>query len=656
MVFRLKNVLIFLVLSLIGFYLPVFSQSIHAGKQSQFDSHETFAPYFYTENGNSYRSATGAPGPAYWQNKADYTIHASLNPSDSTVSGDETIHYTNFSPDNLDFLWIQLDQNMFRADSRINKIAPYSGSRFSKWKFTEGYEILKVEIQEGTMHYSIQPQIYETRMRVNLKKALNGGGGKLDIHIVYRFKVNSNNNIRTGILKTPHGNIFAVAQWYPRMAVYDDILGWNTLPYMGSGEFYLEYGNFDLFLEVPNNYIVASSGKLLNPESVLSLLEIQRLHAAAGSDQTLLIHSPEENESKIQEGGKKIWHFQINQARDASWACSSAFVWDAARIVLPSGKPCLAQSFYPVESAGDSSWGRSTEYIKKSIEFNSRKWLEFPYPAASNIASNIGGMEYPGIVFCRNTSKKGGLWGVIDHEFGHTWFPMIVGSNERKYMWMDEGFNTFINGLSTHDFNNGEYDQNGIDGFRIGSILNSPSSESVLNRPDVIQEKFIGIACYYKPGYALSLLRDHILGPDLFDKAFKLYIDRWAYKHPSPNDFFRTIENVSGEDLGWFWRGMFMNNWTFDEGVQSVGYKDGDPSKGSQIVLVNNGKMAMPPILLIYEQNTTPKLVQLPVEVWQRGSPYTYSYGSTHSIDSIRVDPNHVFPDSDPSNNIYPQK
>ena len=651
------KLILFLVLFLSFYSLKSGSQQIMAPKFNSespflFDQHQVFSPSFYTQTGNEFRSADGTPGPKYWQNSADYTIHAKIRPGDSSISGEETIHYTNNSPDQLKFLWIQLDQNIFRSDSKINKVSQYQGSRFSDFKFTEGFIIRSVEIIQNGKTYSVLPQVSETRMRLNLLTSLIPNGGFLDIRIRYGFKVNSNKNIRTGILKTPGGTIFAIAQWYPRMAVYDDLLGWNTLPYMGSGEFYLEYGNFDLFIEAPKNYLVSASGKLINPKEVLSKREINRLETAFKSDKTIIIHSPEEKDAYS--NSTKIWHFQIRNARDASWACSDAFIWDAARVNLPSGKPCLAQSFYPAESSGDSSWGRSTEYIKYSLEFNSKQWFEYPYPVASNIASNIGGMEYPGIVFCKNTSKKGGLWGVIDHEFGHTWFPMIVGSNERKHMWMDEGFNTFINEISSHDFNHGEYDTPALDGFKVGAFFAAPNAESILNRPDVLQERYIGIACYFKPGLALSVLRKNVLGEDRFDFAFREYIKNWAYKHPGPDDFFRCMENSSGEDLGWFWRSWFLNSWTLDQGVTQITYNQSNPEKGAQILLVNNGKMVMPPILEIYEQNKEPKKVLLPVEIWERGSPYSYSYPSTHVIDSVRLDPSHEYPDFNSKNNIYP--
>lgn len=653
--FRRYSILI-IVLNLPFFLL---AQSIMPEKEMGFNAEESFAPNFYSTNGNSFRSAAGAPGPHYWQNSSNYTLKASLNPIDSTISGNETIQYINHSPDNLSYLWIQLDQNIFRPDSRIMKIAAYQGSRFSQFRYTDGFEIESVEIQSGKFQYGVLPQIYETRMRLNLKESLKGRGGELFIKIKYKFKVNGNTGIRTGILNTPYGNIWGIAQWYPRMAVYDDILGWNTLPYMGSGEFYLDYGNFNLYLEAPSNYIVACSGELLNPESVLSSLQLKRLKRALSSDSTVIIHSSQEvlNESSMKvDDKKKTWHFQILNSRDASWACSKAFVWDAARIVLPSKKSCLAQSFYPIESGGDSSWGRSTEYVKNCLELNSRKWFEFPYPTASNIAMNIGGMEYPGMVFCSYNSKRGSLWSIINHEFCHTWFPIIVGSDERRYMWMDEGFNTFMNRYSSLEFHKGEYKIGIPNGSKLAGLFFAPESESIWTRPDIVQEYNISNTFNLKPGTALRLLRDYVLGAERFDKAFKIYIERWAFKHPVPDDFFRTIENASGEDLSWFWRGWFLNNWTFDQGIRSVKYPDQNPLHGAWIELENNGKVVMPTFLKIYENRMPPKRIELPVEIWQRGSPFVYHYSSTRTIDSVILDPDRVYPDIYPQNNIYPKR
>src|ERR1700710_876995 len=281
------------------------------------------------------------------------------------------------------------------------------------------------------------------------------------------------------------------------MCVYDDVEGWNTIPYTGPGEFYLEYGDFDLSITAPANHIVVASGELLNPQEVYTPEQQKRWGQATQSEKTVVIRSADEvTQASSRPAGKKelTWHFKIRNARDASWASSAAFIVDAAKMDLPSGKKSIAISAYPVESDGNTAWGRSTEYVKKSIEFNSAKWFEFPYPAATAVAGIVGGMEYPGIVFCGSKSKGKGLWGVNDHEFGHTWFPMIVGSNERLYGWMDEGLNTFINTLSTANFNNGEYKpQNPPDMHRQGAVFTRPGLEPMFSQPANLKEKNTGL-------------------------------------------------------------------------------------------------------------------------------------------------------------------
>ena len=623
---------------------------------ANYDAHEAFKPLFYKTNGNNFRTADGTTGPGYWQNAASYNLHASLNEKLHLITGTEDIIYTNNSPDDLEFLWMQLDQNIFKADSKTMVMARYKGSRFSDFTPTNGFVITSVVIKDSLLTYS--PEVYQndTRMKINLHKALKANGHKLHILINYSFQINSNKNIRTGMLSTPDGTIFSIAQWYPRMAVYDDISGWNNLPYLGSGEFYLDYGDFDLFLDVPSSYLVAASGALENAKEVLSITEQDRLKKAAKSDNTVFIRTRSEIPSEttvMSDKIRKVWHFRIKNARDASWACSSSFIWDAARINLPDGRQSLAQSFYPKESAADTAWGRSTEYIKHSIEFNSANWFPYPYPDASNVASNIGGMEYPGIVFCRNTSTRESLWGVTDHEFGHTWFPMIVGSNERKFMWMDEGFNTFIDQISTDNFNQGEYRNKPLDEHKVAMVLSDKESESILTRPDVLQERRVGVAAYRKPGQALTLLRNEVLGKDRFDKAFQAYISSWAYKHPQPDDFFRSIENSAGEDLGWFWRGWFMSDARFDQAVTQVNYTDNDITKGIVIKIENLQQMVMPAVVEIVLKDGTVSIVRLPVEVWQRGGSYSFSYPSIKAVKSVTIDPDHIYPDIDSSNNTF---
>jgi hypothetical protein len=445
------------------------------------------------------------------------------------------------------------------------------------------------------------------------------------------------------------------------MCVFDDVLGWNTNPYTGPGEFYLEYGNFDLSITAASNIFVVGSGELMNPKEVYTTEQLNRWNEAAASDKTILIRTAEEVEKENTNTilkKERTWHFKINNARDVAWAASSSFIIDAAKINLPDGKKSMAISAYPVESNGDTAWGRSTEYVKKSVEYNSAKWYTYPYPAATCVAGNVGGMEYPGIVFCGFRAKTAGLMHVNDHEFGHTWFPMIVGSNERLYGWMDEGFNTFINSLSQADFNNGEYKSNvPVDKHDIANIYTALELEPMLSYVDNYKERNNGTLSYRKPGEGLTLLREQILGKERFDRAFTTYIERWAFKHPTPDDFFRTIENVAGESLQWFWRGWFVNNWRLDVAVSEVNYIDkNDISKGALITLDNLEKMAMPVVLEIKFTNGKTDRIKLPVEIWERNISWTFKYNSKDAIESVTYDPDKLFPDFNASNNKWSKK
>lgn len=642
--------------------ISVKAQQAGLSASSKYNYSDAFNPVFYAKNGNEYRSASGQPGPKYWQNRADYQLAVRLNDQKSELAGSVLINYTNNSPDNLDFLWLQLEQNAFREDSRSEAIIPLTGSRYGAHgqKFDGGYKIKSVKLvfsEKGKMaEANLKYLVEDTRMQIFLPSAVKSQGGQVKVKIEYSFISPDYGADRMGILPTKNGKIFAFAQWYPRVSVYDDVLGWNTVPYSGPGEFYTEYGDYDVKITTPTNHIVVSSGELLNPQEVYTAVQQKRWAAAAQSDKAVIIRSASEvTDTKSRPSGKAelTWHFQIKNSRDAAWASSASFIIDAAKINLPSGKKTLAISAYPLESSGDSAWSRSTEYTKASIEYYSRKWFEFPYPAATNVASDIGGMEYPGIVFCGWKAKKGDLWGVTDHEFGHTWFPMIVGSNERLYGWMDEGFNTFINSLSTESFNKGEYNDGKPDMHKFAAALTNPILEPVMSAPSNMKEAHIGYLLYFKPGAGLTLLRNVILGPERFDRALRTYVERWAFKHPTPDDFFRTIENVAGENLSWFWRGWFINNWRFDAAVRDVQYVKGNAQNGALITIENLEKLPMPLIVEIKTKSGKTDLVKLPVEVWERNMSWTFKYPSTEEIQSVTIDPEHLLPDHNSENNTW---
>lgn len=622
-----------------------------------YDPHAAFNPLFYTQNGNEFRSAIGYPGPKYWQNRADYQITANLDETKNLVTGTVIITYKNNSPDKLPYLWLQLDQNLFAENSRGNSLIA-AGSRYGARgeKVEGGYKIDGLSVSQKLKPVKFSSITEDTRMQIRLDQPLAANGEQITIKMNFSFIIPINGSDRMGHLTTKNGEIFAIAQWFPRMAVYDDVIGWNTLPYWGAGEFYCEYGDVDFAVTAPANHIVMGSGELINPQEVFSPTELSRWNAAKLSDKTVTVRSEEDvtNPKSRPASGKLTWKFKIKNTRDVAWASSKAFVLDAARINLPSGKKSLAVSAHPIESNGKDGYGRGAEYVKASIEYYSKKWFEYPYPMAINVASNVGGMEYPGIVFCGWKAKNASAWGVIDHEFGHTWFPMIVGSNERKYGWMDEGFNTFINGLSAAEFNNGEYKRKPDNMQAVGKSLANDKLEYVMLTPDAMKEANIGINLYYKPGYGLNILRNQILGADRFDYAFKKYIENWAFKHPTPFDFFRSMENGAGEDLSWFWKGWFLENWKTDQAIADVKEvtKDGAIT-GYNIQIANLEKMPMPIILEVKTKSGKTDIIKLPVDIWMRNTSWTVNYPTTEEVVSVTLDPEQVLPDFNPDNNSW---
>lgn len=630
------------------------TQFVEAQTQSEYSYTEAFAPNFYTTFGNEYRSASGKPGPQYWQNAASYDIKATLDDQADKVRGTLTMTYTNNSPETLDFVWFQLDQNLFNSKSRGQATIPLSQSRYGNAAstFEGGYQLTNIKVNNtATSDYIIS----DTRMRINLPKPIPAKGGKVTFSMDFEFSIPQYGADRMGILPTKNGKIYSIAQWYPRVCVFDDILGWNTHPYTGPGEFYLEFGDYNIEITAPANHIVVAGGELLNPSEVWTPTQLSRYNEAQKSDKTVIIRSLSEVNDKNSRPNKKelTWKFRLQNAHDIAWAASPAFIVDGAKINLPSGKTSFALSVYPEESNGNNGWERSTEYTKASIEHYSKKWFEYPYPIAVNVASNVGGMEYPGLSFCGYRAKGADLWGVTDHEFGHNWFPMIVGSNERLHAWMDEGFNTFINEISTIHFNKGEYNTRVGAKNSLTQAMFNKSLEPIMTTPQNMKERHIGILAYYKPGYALRLLREEIIGPERFDAAFRKYIEYWAYKHPTPYDFFRTIENETGENLNWFWRGMFQHNWQMDQAISEVRYVEMDETKGALITVQNLGKLPMPVEIEATTVSGKKITKKLPVEIWERNTSWTFKLESTEKLTKVQLDPRNVFPDINPENNTW---
>ncbi|WP_045771024.1 M1 family metallopeptidase [Xanthomonas albilineans] len=623
---------------------------------SAYDPLALFAPLQLPQPATAYRSGGGVPGPLYWQNRADYALQATLDPATHTLRGQETITYSNRSPDTLDVLWLQLDQNFYRADARTRSLHAARADRPT----TDGDRIAKVELEQDGKRVPATFLIDDTRMRVDLPQPL-GSGKALKLHIDYAYTVPGIWGGRTAVTSTSDGDMYEIAQWYPRMAVYDDLRGWDTQPYLGA-EFYLEYGDFDYAVTVPWNYLVAGSGELVNPTQVLTATQRRRLAQAAASDRTVTIRGVDEvgdSASRPSASGTQTWRFHMDHTRDVAFAASPAFVWDAARINLPQGRHALAMSLYPRQGIGADKWGRSTEFVKASIEHFSH-WYPYPWPVAVNLGGHGADMEYPGIVF--EDMHDGGkqLFWITAHELGHGWFPMIVGSNERRHAFMDEGFNTFIDVYASDAFNHGEYAPkrdgeyapnggNPVD--EILPLLADAQAPTLFAHADATSEAYRHPLIYFKAALGLVLLREQILGPARFDPAFRKYIATWAYKHPTPSDFFRLIESESGEDLAWWWRGWYFNNWQLDMGVQAATYVDHDPAKGLLVTLRSRQKLVMPATLRIDFADGSHLDQRVPVETWLQQTEPQIRVPSTQKVLHVTLDPDHVLPDADRRDN-----
>ncbi len=628
---------------------------------SNYQPADLFSPRFYPEKGNDLHSPTGDPGVKYWQNKADYQLKANIDTTTKTLSAVETINYKNNSPDALQYLWLQLDQNTYKKGARSNFYTDFTATA---QEHTHGYQIESVSLDLGGVVKKADYIITDTRMQIRLANALKAGA-TIKLNIKYHYTIPAAFGGRTDYSDTKNGKIYEIAQWFPRMCVYDSNQGWDTLPFLGSGEFYLEYGDINYEVTVPWDMIVAGSGELLNPTQVLTQTEIIRLNAARSSDKTIMIRNPNEvNEASSRpiHTGTLTWHFKMLNTRDVAFGASKAYVWDAARVNLPDGKKSLAMSVYPVESVGDTAWGRATEYLKKSIEYFSEKWFVYPYPVAVNEAGIAGGMEYPGIVFDGITDKKGELYWVTAHEIGHNWFPMIVGSDERRYAFMDEGFNTFIDIYAADAFNKGEYAPKrdgeyapggGNPADEIIPIILDPEAPTIMTTADAVTEKYRHAIEYFKPAFGLVLLREQILGHDRFDYAFRNYIHKWAYKHPQPDDFFRSMDNASGEDLSWFWKGWFYNNLKLDLELVGAEYVNNDPKQGLKVTVANLEQMAMPFTVEVKLKDGTKQRIQVPVESWLQNNLVSFIIPTTGEAKSVVIDPDNALPDANRGNNGF---
>jgi hypothetical protein len=543
---------------------------------------------------NATRSASGAPGHAYWQQKADYVMEIHLDDKKQIITGNETITYHNQSPDALNYLWLQLDQNNRApgADSYTTstgsldtRVTAGQLNRLER-EHNRGYHIVSVTSSQGA---PLPFTINKTMMRVDLPQAIAPGKSySFSIEWWYNINDRMKEGGRSGYEYFPKDSnyIYAIAQFFPRMCVYDDINGWQHKQFLGSGEFTLVFGDYDVKITVPSDHAVAATGELQNAKEVLTKAHQDRLQSAKGSyNEPVMIITQEEAVAK--EGhrahSEKTWHFKATNVRDFAWASSRKFIWDAMAVKQTSGPDVMAMSMYPKE--GNPLWEKySTKVIAHTLKWYSHYTFDYPYPVAWSIHTDRIGMEYPMIAFnggrpnedgTYTDRQKYGMIGVIIHEVGHNYFPMIINSDERQWTWMDEGLNTFVEFLTAQQWER-DYPSGRGAAFKIVDYMKGDQAflEPIMSNSENIHS--LGSNAYAKPATALNILRETILGRELFDKAFKEYALRWKFKHPAPADFFRTMEDASAVDLDWFWRGWFYTTEPVDIELADVKWQRGD--------------------------------------------------------------------------------
>ncbi|MFN8334912.1 MAG: M1 family metallopeptidase [Cyclobacteriaceae bacterium] len=693
---------------------------------------------------NETRSASGAPGPKYWQQQADYVINAELNDVNQSITGSETITYTNNSPDPLKYLWVQLDQNINERDNNTQKTSTNSvtsnintktiAGNAGLYDFDGGFKIKKVADASGK---ALPYFINQTMMRVDLPQPLTTGQ-KVSFSIDWSFNINDRvrgatpNDGRSGMEYFPKdGNyLYIIAQWFPRMCVYDDLVGWQNKQFLGQGEFTLSFGNYQVNLTVPADHVVAGTGMVQNLKEVLTPDQYSRFERAKTSfDKPVIICNQQEAMQREQKKStqKKTWKFKADNVRDFAFATSRKFIWDAQAVKI-ADKTVLAMSYYPKE--GNPLWEKeSTQAVKNTILGYSRFSINYPYPQATSVHAASLGMEYPMICFNHGRPKedgtytdqlKWGMIGVIVHEVGHNFFPMIINSDERQTTWMDEGLNTFVQFLTQTIYYPDMPARRGPAAMIVPYMKSDPTLQRPLmvNSETVVRSNF-GNEQYAKCATALNILRETVMGPELFDKSFKEYCERWAFKHPKPGDLFRTLEDASAVDLDWFWRGWFFTTDNNNQSIEKVKWfktstetknienknitaKEGDLSASGtgnldfsagpqpltvantpetaygdfksrvddkailakldgkniyEVTFANKGGLVMPVIIEWTYKDGTKEIEKIPAEIWRLNEQVaTKTFVKEKEVVNIVLDPKGETADVSLQDNVFPRK
>lgn len=687
---------------------------------------------------NEYRTGSGAPGPKYWQQKADYVISVELNDGNQSITGTETITYHNNSPDILRYLWLQLDQNILSDDNSLKSTSTGALKDSAAAKtyaaqvsdFKGGFLVKSVKETSGK---GLPFMINNTMMRVDLPQPLRPGE-KYSFNIEWSYNIVDRSVFgqRSGMEFFPEdGNyIYTIAQFFPRMCVYDDYEGWQNKQFLGRGEFTLPFGDYKVRITVPADHMVAATGELKNPADVLSKVELDRFEKAKSSyENPVIIVTQAEAiaKEKTKSTQKKTWEYHAENVRDFAFASSRKFIWDAQAVKIGNASP-LAMSYYPKE--GNPLWEKeSTKAVKNTIEVYSRYTIDYPYPVAISVHTASIGMEYPMICFNFGRPNKDGTYsaqtrqgmiGVVVHEVGHNFFPMIINNDERQTTWMDEGINSFVQLLTELE----RYpDINWNRGKPAGLIPYLKGDKNKMRPLMVNSEQVIefGPEQYAKAATGLYMLRETVMGPEIFDKAFKEYAQRWAFKHPKPADFFRTLEDASAVDLDWFWKGWFYTTDACDQSIDQVKWfklrkeqtemekKNINVSKGDlatkpgenkydnfnngpepfslvatdprlngefasrvddkaimqkledkniyEVTLSNKGGLVMPVVIEWTYKDGTKEIERIPAEIWRvNEQKITKVFVKQKEVTNIVLDPNQELADVNAQDNVFPKR
>jgi len=590
------------------------------------------------------RGASGAPGPDYWQQQVDYSIRVRLDEATGLIAGVEDVTYHNNSPEALDYLWVQLDDNWLAPDSLdartatvadLGGLEPWSlGGWFARSRFDGSVNVTEVSSGGAGLEHFVNG----TMMRVDLPAPL-APGARLQFRIAWNLILNPAGlaGSRAGVETFEDGSsIFEAAHWYPRLCVFDDVVGWQNKQFLGNGEFALEFGDFEVAITVPDDHVVAATGLLQNPSAALSAVQAERWAAAMtpGNEGPLYVVTPQEAAENIltPAAGERTWIFRAQNVRDFAWASSRRFIWDCWGIQVREDGPVIAaQSFWPPE--GEPLWSRfSTRAVAHALQVYSRHTFDYPYPSAASVNGPVYGMEYPMICFNAprpspwgdDKSDEYALVGVVIHEVGHNFFPMILNSDERQWTWMDEGLNTFVESIAEEEWEEGFPTYAG-DAGQIAMNLAQPGSQPLMTSSDSTVN--FGWNGYAKPAAGLHLLRNLVMGPELFDSAFRVYARRWMFKRPQPADFFRSLEDASAVNLDWFWRGWFYETSHVDLRLDSVTQVPAETleAAGAPIgahayvaAVVNEGGLVAPLVFLLEFEDGEWEERIIPVEVWRR--------------------------------------